>query len=88
MWREKSARIAAWAMLTVVGWLLYTVIQQQSRLYLREHDQQIHGHKGLTATPMAALGFALFTPVMLVHCAVDSRGPYPLECELTRFLRF
>ena len=88
VWREKPARIAAWATFTIVGWLVYTVIQRQSRLYLREHDQHIPGHKGLTATPTAAVGFALFTPVMLVHCAVDNRGPHPLERELTRFLRF
>src|SRR5262245_64446252 len=59
-------------MLTVVGLLVYTVIQRQVRLYLREHDQQVPGNKGLTATPTAAVVFALFTPVMLVHCAVDN----------------
>ena len=72
VWLEKPARIAALAMLTVVGLLVYTVIQRQVRLYLREHDQQIPGNKGLTATPTAAVVFALFTPVMLVHFAVDS----------------
>jgi transposase len=72
VWLEKPERIAALAMLTVVGLLVYTVIQRQVRLYLREHDQHIPGNKGLTATPTAAVVFALFTPVMLVHFAVDS----------------
>jgi transposase len=72
VWLEKPARIAALAMLTVVGLLVYTVIQRQVRLYLREHDRQIPGNKGLTATPTAAVVFALFTPVTLVHFAVDS----------------
>ena len=56
----------------MVGLLVYTVIQRQVRLYLREHDQQGPGKKGRTATPTAAVVFALFTPVMLVHCAVDN----------------
>jgi heme/copper-type cytochrome/quinol oxidase subunit 2 len=67
VWLEKPARIAALAMLTVVGLLVYAVIQRQVRLYLREHDRHIPGNKGLTATPTAAVVFALFTPVMLVH---------------------
>jgi hypothetical protein len=58
-------------MLTVVGLLVYTVIQRQVRLYLRDHDQQVPGNKGLTATPTAAAVFALFTPVRRVHCAVE-----------------
>src|SRR5436853_496058 len=52
--------------------IVYTVIQRQVRLYLREHDRQIPGNKGLTDTPTAAVVFALFTPVTLVHFAVDS----------------
>jgi len=73
VWLEKPERIAALAMLTVVGLLVYAVIQRQVRLYLRDHDQQVPGNKGLTATPTAAVVFALFTPVMLVHVAVDNR---------------
>jgi transposase len=72
VWLEKPERIAALAMLTVVGWLVYAVIQRQVRLSLREHDRQLPGNKGLTATPTAAVVFALFTPVTLVHFAVDS----------------
>src|SRR5215475_9039885 len=71
VWLEKPQRIAALAMLTVVGLLVYAVIQRQVRLYLREHERHIPGNKGLTATPTAAVVFALFTSVMLVHCTVD-----------------
>src|SRR5262249_21704297 len=71
VWLEKPERIAALAMLTVVGLLVYAVIQRQVRLYLHEHERAIPGNKGLTATPTAAVVFALFTPVMLVHCTVD-----------------
>src|SRR5262245_43904058 len=71
VWLEKPARIAALAMLTVVGLLVYAVIQRQVRLSLHEHERQLPGNKGLTATPTAAVVFALFTPVMLVHCTGD-----------------
>src|SRR5262249_28271122 len=72
VWLEKPERIAALAMLTVAGLLVYAVIQRQVRLYLRDHDQHIPGNKGPTATPTAAVVFALFTPVTLVHFAVDN----------------
>jgi transposase len=71
VWLERPERIAALAMLTVVGLLVYAVIQRQVRLYLRDHDRHIPGNKGLTATPTAAVVFALFTPVMLVYCMED-----------------
>ena len=79
VWLEKPARIAALAMLTVVGLLVYAVIQQQVRLYLREHDRHIPGNKGPTATPTAAVVFALFTPVMLVHCMVDNTPSFQVH---------
>ena len=47
--------------------LVYSVIQRQVRLYLRTHDQQLPGHKGLTATPTAAVVLALFAQVALVR---------------------
>ena len=72
VWLEKPKRIAALAMLTVVGLLVYAVIQRQVRLYLRDHEQQVPGNKGLTATPTAAVVFALFAPVMLVQFAMDN----------------
>jgi hypothetical protein len=71
VWLEKPERIAALAMLTVVGLLVYAVIQRQVRLSRHEHERQLPGNKGRTATPTAAVGFALLTPVMLVHCTVD-----------------
>ena len=71
VWLEKPEWIAALAMLTVVGLLVYAVIQRQVRLYLRDHDRYIPGNKGPTATPTAAVVLALFTPVMLVQFAMD-----------------
>ena len=67
VWLEKPERIAALAMLTVVGLLVYSVIQRQVRLSLRTHDQQLPGNKGDTATPTAAVVLALFAPVAVVH---------------------
>ena len=64
-WLEKPARSAAWAMLTVVGLLVYRMIQRPVRLSLHTHDQQVLGNKGTTATPTAALGLALFAQVAL-----------------------
>jgi transposase len=72
VWLEKPERIAALAMLTVVGLLVYAVIQRQVRLSLREQNQHIPGNKGLTALPTAAVVFDLFTPVTLVHYTVDN----------------
>src|SRR2546430_3411289 len=72
VWLEKPERIAALAMLTVVGVLVYTVIQRQVPADLRERQPPISGYKGLSATPTAAVVFALLTPVTLVHFAVDS----------------
>ena len=67
VWLEKPERIAALAMLTVLGLLVYSVIQRQVRLSLRTHDQQLPGNKGLTATPTAAVVLALFAQVALVR---------------------
>jgi hypothetical protein len=50
-----------------------SVIQRQVRLYLRTHDQQIPGNKGLTATPTAAVVLALFTQVALVQLWIDEQ---------------
>jgi transposase len=67
VWLEKPERIAALAMLTVLGLLVYSVIQRQVRLYLQTHDQQLPGNKGPTALPTATVVFTLFAPVMMVH---------------------
>jgi hypothetical protein len=90
VWLEKPARIAALTMLTVVRLLVYAVIQRQVRLYLRDHDQQSLGNKVPTATPPAAVVFALFAPVMLGQFVVDNtislqvhglRGQHLMVCE-------
>ena len=73
VWLEKPERIAALAMLTVLGLLVYSVIQRQVRLYLRTHDRQIPGNKGLTAIPTAAVVLALFAQVALVQFRIDEQ---------------
>jgi transposase len=73
VWLEKPERIAALAMLTVLGLLVYSVIQRQVRLYLRMHDQQLPGNKGLTSTPTAAVVLALFTHIALVQLWIDGQ---------------
>jgi transposase len=79
VWLEKPERIAALAMLTVVGLLVYAVIQRQVRLYLRAHAQRLPGNKGPTATPTAAVVFTLFAPVMLVQFAVDEQSSFQVH---------
>jgi hypothetical protein len=78
VWLEKPERIAALAMLTVLGLLVYSVIQRQVRLYLRTHDQQLPGNKGMTATPTAAVVLALFAQVALVQLWLDEQEVAPL----------
>jgi transposase len=73
VWLEKSERIAALAMLTVLGLLVYSVIQRQVRLYLHTHAQQLPGNKSLTATPTAAVVLALFAQVALVRLWIDEQ---------------
>jgi hypothetical protein len=72
VWREKPERIAALAMLTVLGWLVSSVLQRQGRLYLRTHDQPRPGNKGLTAPPTAAV-VALFAQAALVQLGSDEQ---------------
>jgi hypothetical protein len=90
VWLEKPERMAALAMLTVVGLLVYSVIQRQVRLYLRMHAQQLPGNKGMTAIPTAAVVLALFAQVALVqvqrgdHAVTQAYGLQPhhlLICE-------
>jgi len=71
VWLEKPERIAALAMLTVVGLLVYSLLQRQVRLYRQHHDQQMPGNKGETATPTAAVILSLFAQVMMVHMEMD-----------------
>ncbi|HEY7495530.1 MAG TPA: IS1634 family transposase [Candidatus Tectomicrobia bacterium] len=72
VWLEKPERIAALAMLTVVGLLVYALIQRQVRLYLHNQQQHLPGNKGLTTTPTAAVILTLFRPVMLVQLMLDT----------------
>ena len=71
VWLEKRERIAALAMLTVVGLLVYSLIQRQVRQYLQQHQQTIPGNKGDTATPTAAVVLASFVSVTQVSLDLD-----------------
>jgi hypothetical protein len=70
---EKPARIAALALLTVSGFLVYTVLQRQVRLSLHRHDPQVPGHKGPTATPTAAVVVAWFSQIALGQCWIGEQ---------------
>ena len=72
VWLEQPERIAALALLPVVGFLGYAVIQRQVRLYLRDSNQQLPGHKGPTPLPTAAVILALFGAVTMGHFRVGS----------------
>jgi transposase len=72
VWLEKPERIAALAMLTVVGLLVYTLLQRQVRLHLQSQQQQLPGNKGLTAAPTAAVVLSLFSQVMMVQIQVGN----------------
>jgi transposase len=71
VWLEKRERIAALAMLTVVGLLVYGVIQRQVRQYLQQRHESMPGNKGETATPTATVVFASFASVTLVYLDLD-----------------
>jgi hypothetical protein len=71
-------------MLTVIGLLVYNVIQRQVRLSLRTQDQQLAGNTGETATPTAAVVLALFAPVAMVHRrlgSVEMRQVYGVNAD-------
>ena len=73
VWLEKPERIAALAMLTVIGLLVYRIIQRQVRLYLHTHGQQVPGNKGTTAIPTAAVVLSLFAQGALVRVWIDEQ---------------
>jgi transposase len=73
VWLEKPERIAALAMLTVIGLLVSSIIQRQVRLYLHTHNQQVPGNKGATATPTAVVVLSLFAQVALVQLWIDDQ---------------
>jgi hypothetical protein len=66
-------------MLTVVGLLVYGLIQRQVRLYLHNHEQHVPGNKGPTDTPTAAVVMSLFTPVMMVQVQVDQTAVWQVH---------
>src|SRR5262245_38397343 len=65
-------------MLTVLGLLVYSVMQRQIRLYLCTHTQQLPDNKDLTATPTAAVVLTLFAPVTLGQLWIEKQ-------EVTQF---
>jgi hypothetical protein len=71
MWLEKPERLAVVVRLTVVGVLVYGLIQRQVRRYLHAHAPHVPGNKGPTDTPTAAGMMSLLTPVMMVQVQVD-----------------
>jgi transposase len=71
VWREKPQRIAALAMLTVVGLVVYCLIQRQVRQSLRQPHQAIPGNKGETVIPTATVVLESFTHVTLVSLELD-----------------
>lgn len=58
-------------MLTVVGFLVYALVQRQVRQYLQHHHQRVPGNKGATAMPPAAVVLTLFVQVTIVHLELD-----------------
>ena len=66
VWLAKPERMAALAMRTVRGWLVYAVIARQVRLSLLTHAPQIRENTGKTAMSTAAVVLSLFAPVARV----------------------
>jgi transposase len=71
VWLEKRERIAALAMLTVVGLLVYSLIQRQVRQYLQQHQRTIPGNKGDTTRPTGAVVLESFVSVTQVSLDLD-----------------
>ena len=76
VWLEKRERIAALAMLTVVGLLVYGLIQRQVRQYLQEHEETIPGNKGETDNPTATVVFESLTTLTRLELTVDGVTVY------------
>lgn len=76
VWLEKRERIAALAMLTVVGLLVYGLIQRQVRQYLEEHEATIPGNKGETDNPTATVVFESLTTLSRVALIIDGVTVY------------
>jgi hypothetical protein len=71
VWLETPKRIAALAMLTVVGLLVYGLIQRQVRQYLTQHEASIPGNKGPTDIPTATVIFESFATVTRVELTLE-----------------
>jgi transposase len=72
VWLEKRERIAALAMLRVVGLLVYGLIQRQVRQYLLEHHEKIPANKGETDSPTATVVFEAFATLTRVELSMGS----------------
>jgi transposase len=90
VWLEKPKRIAALAMLTVVGLLVYGLIQRQVRQYLAQHEASIPGNKGPTDVPtatvifesLATLSRVEFTLEDMTHCQIQGwQAHHELICK-------
>ena len=79
VWLEKPERLAALAMLTVLGLLVYSVIQRQGRLSLRTHNQQFPGNKGMTTIPTATVVLALCAHIALVQFWIEDQEVTPIS---------
>jgi transposase len=94
VWLEKLERITALAMLTVLGLLVYAIIQRQVRLSLRTHDQQLPGNKGETTTPTMTAEITdhawtmreLLSFHVLPPCWAPPKQPSPPSCPLQRLI--
>jgi hypothetical protein len=64
-WQEQPARMAAWARRTVIGWLVYSILERQERRSLGSQAQHVPGNQGAPASPTAAVGWALCDQVAL-----------------------
>src|SRR2546422_5592371 len=63
VWLEKPERIATLVMLTVLGLLVYALIQRHGWRYLRHHGPQFARNNGGTTLPPAALVGSPIRPV-------------------------
>lgn len=76
VWLEKRERIAALAMLTVVGLLVYSLIQRQVRQYLQAHEETIPGNKGETDNPTATVVFESLSTLIRLEMSLDGVTVY------------
>jgi hypothetical protein len=79
VWLEKPKRIAALAMLTVVGLLVYGLIQRQVRQYLAQHEASVPGNKGPTDVPTATVIFESFATVNRVELTLEDMRVYQIQ---------